>query len=67
MITEKEYEKANEIDWSFSISCPECDQIVVRHLYMRDFDSGKRVDGTTDQKLMAAHILNAHQEELVND
>lgn len=66
MITETEYEKADEIDWSFTIWCPECDQIVDRNLYMRDFDSSRGVAVAT-QKLMAAHILNAHQEELVND
>jgi hypothetical protein len=66
MITETEYEKANEIDWSYEISCPECDQIIMRNLYIRDFDNGKGVASST-QTLMAEHILNAHQEELVNE
>ena len=56
-------ELAHKTDWAFEIICPECDQIIVRNLYTRDFDSGQGV-GIATQKLMLEHILQAHPDEL---
>lgn len=58
------YEKANKVDWEYQISCPECGQIIIRNLYMRDFDFKKGVGWDKDsiQTQLAKHILNAHPD-----
>jgi hypothetical protein len=62
-VSVEDFNRALHMDWSFEIICPDCDQIIVRNLYIRDFNSGKGVAVAT-QKVMAEHILKAHSEEI---
>ena len=58
-----DYNKVYDIDWAFEISCRECDQRIIRNLYIRDFDTGRGV-GVSIQRLLAEHIMKAHPDEL---
>ena len=58
------YEKANEVEWEFQISCPECGQAIIKGITMEHFDfkKGQGFDRDHIQTRLACHILNYHPD-----